>query len=72
MKHQDSLKFAYRQLAVSFLLTGDNKKAIAYFQLFIDDEETHSEYHEKYIKALIKDGRHEEAELWSKKTRIKV
>ncbi|WP_282163295.1 hypothetical protein [Ulvibacterium marinum] len=69
MKHRDSLKFAYRQLAVSFLLTGDNKKAIAYFQLFIDDEETHSEYHQKYIKALIKDGRHEEAELWSKKNK---
>ncbi len=72
MRYEDSIKQAHRQLAVSFLLTRDYKKAIAHFQVFIDDEATPSEYHHKYIKALIMDGRYEEAELWSKKVKTRI
>lgn len=67
MQYKDSIQYVHRQLAVSFLLTKDYKKAIKYFQRFIDDEETSSEYHQKYIKALIMEGNYEAAELWLKK-----
>ena len=72
MRYEDSVKYVHRQLAVSFLLTRDYKKAIEYFQRFIDAEETSSDYHQKYIMALIMDGKYEEAELWLKKVETRT
>jgi|GEM_PF-4656796 len=71
MNQEDPIKQAYRHLAVSFLLTGEYKKAIVYFQHFIHDENIPSEYHKKYINALFLDGRYEEADLWIKKVKVK-
>lgn len=67
IKNNYNVPHASKRLAECYLLLRDFEKSIPYFEQFINEEDTPTNYYFKYAMALKSAGQREMAETWLKK-----